>query len=48
MAWFVVRYSPTFPLLGLLILPFIILSVLTHLLPPWFKPDSQAVVAGAD
>jgi len=34
--------------IGLLILPFIILSVLTHLLPPWFKPDSQAVVAGAD
>jgi Ni/Fe-hydrogenase subunit HybB-like protein len=34
--------------IALLILPFIILSVLTYLLPPWFKPESQAAVAGAD
>jgi len=27
--------------IALLILPFIILSILTHLLPPWFKQDAQ-------
>jgi len=33
---------------ALLILPFLILYVLTHLLPPWFKPETQAAAASAD
>ena len=33
--------------IALLILPFIILSVLTHLLPPWFKPDAQSAIVMA-
>ena len=33
---------------ALLVLPFFILYVLTHLLPPWFKPETQAAAGSAD